>query len=82
MEHKPAEYDGHEEIRMSILPVLKQMSVLFLMMLTGYVANRFGILGKDAQKWLSKLLINITCPALILSSVTTSERLSSNQCCC
>lgn len=79
MEHKPAEYDGHEEIRMSILPVLKQMSVLFLMMLTGYVANRFGILGKDAQKWLSKLLINITCPALILSSVTTSERLSSNQ---
>ena len=64
---------------MSILPVLKQMSALFLMMLTGYVANRFGILGKDAQKWLSKLLINITCPALILSSVTTSERLSSNQ---
>lgn len=48
-------------------------------MRTGYFANRFGILGKDAQKWLSRLLINITCPALILSSVTTSERLSSNQ---
>ena len=55
------------------------MSTLTLLMLTGYFANRFGILGKDAQKWLSKLLINITCPALILSSVTTSERLDSNQ---
>ena len=64
---------------MSILPVLKQMSTLFLMMLAGYFANQFGILGKDAQKWLSRLLINITCPALILSSVTTGERLSNNQ---
>ncbi len=64
---------------MSILAVLKQMSTLALLMLTGYCANRFGILGKDAQKCLSKLLINITCPALILSSVTTGERLDSNQ---
>ena len=64
---------------MSILPVLKQMSTLFILMLTGYLANRFGILGRDAQKWLSRLLINIACPALILNSVTTSERLSSNQ---
>ena len=67
-----------KEVRMSILPVLKQMSALALLMITGYFANRFGILGKDAQKWLSKLLINIACPALILSSVTTGERLSSN----
>ncbi len=62
---------------MDIFSVLKQMSTLSLMMLTGYFANLFGILGKDAQKWLSKVLINITCPALILSSVTTSGRLDS-----
>ena len=64
---------------MSILAVLKQMSSLALLMLTGYCANRFGILGKDAQKWLSKLLINVICPALILSSVTTGGRLSDNR---
>lgn len=64
---------------MSIIPVLKQMSTLLILMFTGYMANRFGILGKEAQKWLSKLLINITCPALILSSVTTGERLQSNE---
>ena len=64
---------------MNIFPVLKQMSALSLMMLTGFFANRFGILGKEAQKWLSKLLVNITCPALILSSVTTSGRLDSQQ---
>lgn len=64
---------------MSIVPVIKQMITLSLLMLTGFFANRFGILGKDAQKWMSKLIINITCPALILSSVTTSQRLENNQ---
>ena len=64
---------------MSIVPVIKQMITLSLLMLTGFFANRFGILGKDAQKWMSKLIINITCPALILSSVTTSQRLESNR---
>jgi len=59
------------------LLVLKQMSTLSLLMLAGYFANHFGILGRDAQKWLSKLLVNITCPALILASVTTSQRLES-----
>ena len=64
---------------MSIVPVVKQMITLSLLMLTGFFANRFGILGRDAQKWMSKLIINITCPALILSSVTTSQRLENNQ---
>ena len=64
---------------MSIVPVIKQMITLSLLMLTGFFANRFGILGRDAQKWMSKLIINITCPALILSSVTTSQRLENNQ---
>ena len=64
---------------MSIVPVVKQMITLSLLMLTGFLANRFGILGRDAQKWMSKLIINITCPALILSSVTTSQRLENNR---
>lgn len=64
---------------MSIVPVVKQMITLSLLMLTGFFANRFGILGRDAQKWMSKLIINITCPALILSSVTTSQRLENNR---
>lgn len=68
-----------EMMTMDIFPVLKQMSALSLMMLTGYFANRFGIMGRESQKWLSKLLINITCPALILSSVTTSGRLDSQK---
>lgn len=64
---------------MSMLPILKQMSTLFLLVLTGYCAKCCGVLGQDAQKWLSKLLINITCPALILSSVTTGQRLEDNR---
>lgn len=62
---------------MNTFVVLQQMIVLFLMIVMGYAANHFGIMGKESERWLSKLIVNITCPALILSSVTTSARLES-----
>ena len=57
--------------------VLKQMVVLFLMMTTGYVANKCGIMTQQSEQLFSKLIVNITCPALIINSVTTSARLES-----
>lgn len=55
--------------------VLKQMLVLFLMMAAGYAANRCGIMTKESEQMASRLIVNITCPALIINSVTTSTRL-------
>lgn len=46
---------------------------LFAIVIVGYVAGRLGYLGGEFDKKLSSLVINITCPALILSSAMTGE---------
>ena len=49
------------------------MATLFVIVVVGYVADRLGYLGGDFDRQLSRLVINITCPALILSSAMTGE---------
>lgn len=58
--------------------VLHQILVLFLMMAAGFAANRLGVMDQISEQKFSRLIVNITCPALILSSVTTSGRLESS----
>ena len=49
------------------------MMTLFALVVVGYVAGKLGYLGGDFDRQLSRLVINITCPALILSSAMTGE---------
>ena len=49
------------------------MLTLFVIVVVGYVAGRFGYMGGTFDKRLSKLVIDITCPALILSSAMTGQ---------
>lgn len=49
------------------------MQTLFALVVVGYVAGKLGYLGGDFDRQLSRLVINITCPALILSSAMTGE---------
>ena len=49
------------------------MLTLFALVVVGFVAGKFGYLGGDFDRQLSRLVINITCPALILSSAMTGE---------
>ena len=49
------------------------MMTLFAIVIVGYVAGKLGYLGGDFDRQLSSLVINITCPALILSSAMTGE---------
>ena len=44
------------------------MMTLFALVVVGYIAGKLGYLGGDFDRQLSRLVINITCPALILSS--------------
>ena len=46
---------------------------LFALVVVGYVAGKLGYLGGDFDRQLSRLVINITCPALILSSAMTGD---------
>lgn len=47
---------------------LEVMMVLFAIVIVGYVAGKLGYMGGDFDKRLSSIVIDITCPALILSS--------------
>jgi len=49
------------------------MMTLFTIVLVGYGAGKLGYLGGDFDRQLSRLVINMTCPALILSSAMTGE---------
>ena len=49
------------------------MLTLFALVVVGFVAGKLGYLGGEFDRQLSRLVINITCPALILSSAMTGE---------
>ncbi len=53
--------------------MVEVMMTLFAIVVAGYVAGKLGYMGGTFDKRLSKLVIDITCPALILSSAMTGE---------
>lgn len=54
---------------MNLLIVLQQMSVLFAMMLTGFVVCRLGWIQSESYQTMSRLVVNVFNPILILFSV-------------
>ena len=53
--------------------MIEVMLTLFAIVVVGYVAGKLDYMGGTFDKRLSKLVIDITCPALILSSAMTGE---------
>ena len=60
---------------MNFFDVLSQMLVLLFAMAAGYGANRLGYLGGETDQKLSKLMLNVTMPAMIVAAVITGETL-------
>ena len=56
-----------------MLIVCNQMVSLFLLMLTGYLANRSGVIDKTFESKVSRFIVNISLPATILNAVTGSD---------
>ena len=56
---------------MSFLDTLSEMLVLLFAIAAGFLANRMGILGGGTDKKISRLLLAITLPSMILGSVCT-----------
>lgn len=54
---------------MSFTDTALQMLVLAIPILIGYIAHKLGFMGGDFDSKLSKLVVNITLPALIISSI-------------
>lgn len=53
-----------------IMVALQQMLVLFIIMMIGFIAYKKNIITDETYKKLSAIVVNISNPALILSSVT------------
>lgn len=51
--------------------MIEVMMTLFILLIIGYAGAKLGYLGGDFDRQLSRLVINVTCPALILSSTMT-----------
>ena len=60
---------------MNFLPIFEKMVELFLIVLIGYLATKLGVLNQDIKKAMTKLVLNISLPCTILSSVIGAEHL-------
>ena len=58
---------------MNMSAIITQLAVLFIVIAVGYAANKWRVLSGDSNKLLSRLVINITLPCTILSSVLSGE---------
>lgn len=53
--------------------VITKMCMLFVIMMTGYLGNKLGVLDDAGNKKYSTLVVNITAPALILASASDTN---------
>ncbi len=53
--------------------LVKQMLVLFLLMVVGFVCRKIGLLNDESSKKISGLVVNVANPALILSAGINPE---------
>ena len=60
---------------MNFWDVFGEMLVILFAIAAGYGANRLGYLGGETDQKISKLLLNITMPAMIVAAVVTGEGL-------
>ena len=60
---------------MSLLTIFGKMVVIMFGVAAGFAANRLGYFTKDTDQRLSKLIMNITMPAMILAAVMTGDEL-------
>ncbi|MHA5219542.1 AEC family transporter [Dysosmobacter sp. Phy] len=60
---------------MNFFDVLGEMLVILFAIVAGFAARRLGWLGGETDQKLSKILLNITMPAMILAAVITGDQL-------
>ena len=63
---------------MNLTSVLTQLVSLFLMMLTGYVLARIGLITREFRQRLSSFTLNTASPCIIVSAVLESDSVPSD----
>ena len=60
---------------MSLMTIFGKMVVILFGVAAGFAANRLGYFTKETDRSLSRLILNITMPAMILATVMTGDEL-------
>ncbi len=60
---------------MNFLDVFGEMLVILFCMAAGFLSHKLGYLGGGTDRGLSKLILNVTMPCLIIGSVATGDTL-------
>ena len=63
---------------MNFLPLVHAIAMLFLLLVIGYICGRTGVVDSVASKKLSRLVITVTNPALIIYSLIKMEYSAEN----
>lgn len=58
---------------MSVSVILNQMLILFIFMFLGILLNRVGIINTDFNQRITKMIIHVTMPCMILASVLKQD---------
>lgn len=64
---------------MDISIIFSQLMILFSIMALGYILNKIGLMNREFNGQLTKLILNVTTPALILDSVLGEDTTLSNR---
>ncbi|MBE5859319.1 MAG: AEC family transporter [Butyrivibrio sp.] len=60
---------------MDFLPIFARMVELFIIIIIGYVATKIKVINRDIKAGLTKIILYISIPCTILSSVANAEKL-------
>ena len=63
-------------MQVGLREILTPMSVMALIMASGYLVKKIGIFSEASDKTLSRFIINITCPAMIVISLSEPKEYS------
>ena len=63
---------------MNIIALLSIIGTLFLLMICGYVCRKTGIINNDSSKGLSRLIISVGQPMMIISALYNAENSPKN----
>jgi predicted permease len=58
---------------MDMMVIINTMFVLFITLILGFFLNKINIIDESTNKKLSTLIIKVTCPALVINSVTSDN---------
>ena len=68
-----------ETVSSEVLQIFAEMITLFVIVAAGYAGKRLGMMNEDFDAKLSKVILNLSLPGMIIGSVLTAEELPSLQ---